>query len=525
MKIKIPNAALSLLCALAAFTSAGASISAANAADRALRPHVETLDAMFGAARYDIGAPGLVYGVVSDGKLQHVKSFGVRNVETGAPVTPKAAFRIASMTKMMTSLLIYDLYDQGKIYLDAPAEQYVPALKDLEYPTKDSRKVTVRDMVNHTAGFVTDDPWADRQMARTNAELDAFIADAKPFSFAPGEQWEYSNLGYVLLGRIIENVTGQTFAERMQERILNPLGMTGSGMEVAEISDATRAYGYQKINGEFVDEPVLASGSFDPLGGMWTTAEDYGRFVAWMISAWPARDDAEKDGAIPRRVVRMATDGAHLRSARRRGGLNGDSDCIVASAYGMGLGQYRHCNAGLVLGHGGGFPGFGTFVLIAPEKGFGVFAFANHTYAESDAPVWDAVAHLAENNYGGASPNWTADPALTDAYAGVARAYAAGNINAGGLSFADNFFLDRSAGRWNAQLADIRKEAGDCKDDSALSPYGRLSGSFTWACEKARVTGNIILSPIKPSPVQLLHLRFNQRNGAGREMVIDYDFH
>ncbi|MEO0400530.1 MAG: serine hydrolase domain-containing protein [Pseudomonadota bacterium] len=495
------------------------------AADNELKPYIAELDQHFDAARRDIGAPGLIYGVIADGKVKHIKSFGVRNIETGAPITKSSAFRIASMTKMMTALLVYDLHDKGDIYLDAPAETYAPELAALDYPTTDSRKVTVRDLVNHTAGFVMDDPWADRQIARTNAELDGFIKNAAPFSAAPGERWEYSNLGYVFLGRIIENITGETFSERLRSRILDPLGMTGSGLATSEINNETRAYGYQNIDGVYLDQPVLASGAFDPLGGMWTTAEDYGRFIGWMLSAWPPRDDTETEGLIPRRVVRMATDGTYLLNAGPRYGSNGNDDCAVAAGYGMGLDQYNHCTIGLALGHIGGFPGYGTYVLMAPEKGFGVFAFANVTYAEVYGPVWDASVMLAEHGYGVARSEPSASSALSDAYRGVVDAYIAGDIKNAGLAVADNFFLDRSASRWNAQLSDIKRRAGACDSESALTASGRLSGSFVWNCKKARVAGQIILSPIKPSPVQLLHIRHMRRDISGNDVVVDFDFH
>lgn len=500
-------------------------LGSASAADKALKQYVSILDSYFEDARLDIGAPGLVYGIVAGGELKRVKAFGVRSINTGEPVTRETAFRIASMTKMMTALLIYDLYDQGKVSLDAPAEDYVPALKNLVYPTSDSRRVTVRDLVNHTAGFVTDDPWADRQMARSNTELDEFINKAKPFSTAPGERWEYSNLGYVLLGRIIENVSGQPFAQRMQERILDPLGMNGSGLEVREISDSKRAYGYQKINGAYVDEPVLESGSFDPLGGMWTTAEDYGQFIAWMLSAWPPRNTQEIEGAIPRRVIRMATDSTFLLNANRRAGLHGKDDCSMSVGYGMGLDQFRHCTIGLILGHGGGFPGYGTFVLMVPETGLGVFAFANVTYAETYGPVWDALAKLSKHGYGSSNSGWIADPALQTAYTGIIEAYEAGNITKGDLAFEDNFFLDRSIERWNAQISEINHEAGVCKNRQKLAPTGRLSGSFIWNCTKARVAGEIILSPVHPSPIQQLNLRIKKRDSTGRDMIVDFDFH
>jgi CubicO group peptidase (beta-lactamase class C family) len=133
----------------------------------------EELDAMFAAAKLDVRAPGLVYGVVDRDGMLRVRGYGMRDLESGVPATADTAFRIASMTKMMTALLVHDLADQGKLSLDDPAEQHVPALAAWKYPTQDSRKVVVRDLLNHTAGFVTDDPWADRQLGVSAETMDA----------------------------------------------------------------------------------------------------------------------------------------------------------------------------------------------------------------------------------------------------------------------------------------------------------------------------------------------------------------
>lgn len=115
----------------------------------------------------------------------------------------------------MTAQLAADLQHNGQLFLDAPAELYVPELAALNDPPSDSRRVMVRDLLNHTAGFVTDDPRADRQIAITHEQFDDGLASAEPFSYAPEETWEYSNLGYAMTGRIIENVSGESYEQRL----------------------------------------------------------------------------------------------------------------------------------------------------------------------------------------------------------------------------------------------------------------------------------------------------------------------
>ncbi|MEM8635728.1 MAG: serine hydrolase domain-containing protein [Pseudomonadota bacterium] len=497
----------------------------ANAEGEASGETFTEIDELFEDALLDVKAPGLVYGVIVDGEVKRIKSFGIRERASGSAIDGDTAFRIASMTKMMTALLIMDLQHQGKLSLDQPAELYVPELKSLKYPTTDSRKITIRDMLNHTAGFVWDDPWADRQMHRSNADLDVFLKNAEPFSFAPGTTYEYSNLGYVILGRIIENVSGQSFESRLSERIFEPLGMNDSRLEVSEYEIDERAIGYNWFDNAYSVEPVLASGSFDPLGGVWTTANDYSKFIAWFLSAWPARDSADH-GPIPRGVVRSVTDGTYLRGTSRRSGLAGQDDCLMSSAYGMGLHIHYHCDAGLLLRHGGGFPGFGSHVIMMPEKGIAVFAFANRTYAQMYVPVWDSIAALVDEDAGeNIDQLLPADPRLIAAYEGIGRAFAEGRITGGNIEFENNFFLDRSEKRWDSQLDSIKEVTGACDVSEPFSHDGRLSGAFVWDCERARVRGYMTVSPVDPSRVQMLHLRAITRDSNGRDVNYDFNWH
>ena len=481
------------------------------------------LDGIFEGAALDAHTPGLVYGVVVGEKLAHARALGVRSLRTKAPVTTETRFRIASMTKMMTALLVLDLQDQGRIFLDAPAETYVPHLKRWAYPTKDSRKVTVRDLLQHTSGFVTDDPWADRQMSRTPRQLDRFLAEAQPFTAAPGATWSYSNFGYAILGRLIETVTKQSFAQRLETRILRPLGMTASGLNDAALSKVNRAMAYNWVDGAWIAEPILKSGTFDPLGGVWTTAEDYARFVGWFLSAWPARDDPD-EGPIPRRVVRAMVEHSALIGVRSVPGFDSRPGCARAVGYSMGIGVSRHCKLGRVLHHGGGFPGYGSYVLFMPDRNIAVFAFSNRTYAGMAVPAWDAAAVLADASVPMAS-NLSAADGLTAAYEAVKKTYRIRSIRGGGLKVADNFYLDRSSKRWNAQLEAIARFAGRCEGKESLDAHGRLSGSFLWRCQRGRVFGQIVMAPVDPSAVQRLTLRAVRRDGLGREMVINPDFH
>ena len=148
------------------------------------------IDALFAKYQADAHVPGLVYGVVQDGKLAYVKGVGVQDLDARRPVTPDSRFRIASMTKAFTALSILKLRDDGKLRLDDLAEQYIPQMQSWTYPTKDSPRIRIRDLLQHVGGFVTDDPWGDRQQVLPQAEFTKMIAAGVPFSRAPQSQHE-----------------------------------------------------------------------------------------------------------------------------------------------------------------------------------------------------------------------------------------------------------------------------------------------------------------------------------------------
>ena len=188
------------------------------------------IDRVFEEYRLDAHVPGLVYGIVVDGRLVHVREFGVQDLDSKRPVTPETLFRIASMTKSFTALSILRLRDEGRLSLDATAETYIPEMGDWRYPTEDSPRIRVRDLLTHTAGFVTDDPWGDRQTPLPEADFTRLLGEGVPFTRPPGTAMEYSNLGYAMLGRVVANVAQQPYKDYVATSLLGPLGMTATGL-------------------------------------------------------------------------------------------------------------------------------------------------------------------------------------------------------------------------------------------------------------------------------------------------------
>ena len=202
-------------------------------------------DRIFADYVLDAHIPGLVYGIVIDGQLVHVGTYGVQDLDSKRPVTRDSLFRIASMTKAFTALTVLKLRDDGRLRLDAPAADYVPELRTWKYPTEDTAPLRVRDLLNHVSGFVTDDPWGDRQQPLAEADFTQMLRAGVPFTSTPGTRMEYSNLGYALLGRIITNVSQQPYADTITSTLLQPLAMASSGFDVEKAPLERRALGYR----------------------------------------------------------------------------------------------------------------------------------------------------------------------------------------------------------------------------------------------------------------------------------------
>src|SRR5215210_7874136 len=190
------------------------------------------IDAHFRRYMEESHIPGLVYGIVRDGELAHVGSMGVAELERRRAVDANTLFRIASMSKAFTALAILKLRDEGRLSLDALAETYVPEMRDWRYPTTDSPRIRVRDLLSHVGGFVTDDPWGDRQTVMPEADFTRLLRDGVPFTRAPGTAHEYSNFGYALLGRTVSNVSGRPYKDYIEQTIMRPLGMMETGYDI-----------------------------------------------------------------------------------------------------------------------------------------------------------------------------------------------------------------------------------------------------------------------------------------------------
>lgn len=498
---------VSVICLTAAAptTSVAQVAPAASTPIDALVPRLDSLMQRFMEGSH---LPGLTYGIVRDGRLEHIGAMGVQDLEARRPVQRTTLFRIASMSKAFTALAILKLRDDGKLSLDALAETYVPELLGWTYPTTDSPRVRVRDLLSHVSGFVTDDPWGDRQTVLPEADFTRMLRDGVPFTRSPGIAHEYSNFGYALLGRIVTNVSGRPYKDYIEQTIMRPLGMTDTGYDITVSPADRRALGYRWENGAFQREPDMVHGAFGAMGGVQTTAEDYAQWVSYLLAGWPPRDGADA-GPVRRSSVRELAQGLNFPQRTRRPGSSTPT-CWQAWTYGMGMRVAQDCDAGLTLAHGGGYPGYGSFLLLLPDHGVGIFAFANRTYAGPSGVVWDIAMELQKAGWltGRAFP---VSPALAR-MRGIAQAmFTARSVEPGRAALASNFLMDRSEANWAAEFARLANLAGTCRTDATMVATGALSGTLTWSCERGTINGVLLLAPTNPPTIQALRLSVGAR--------------
>ena len=446
--------------------------------------------------------PGAVMGIVVDGELVWVKAAGIREATNKAPVTPETVFRIASMTKSFTALAILKLRDDGKLSLDDPVTRYVPALGDLPYPTSDSPTITIRHLLTHSEGFPEDNAWGDRQLAQTDETMRAWMRAGIPFSNVPGTAYEYSNYGFAILGQIIARASGRPYADYMRDNILRPLGMNSTTFEKTEVPQDRIALGYRREDNAWKAEPILAHGSFGAMGGLWTNTHDLARWVAFLMSAFPPRDEADR-GPVKRSSVRemqqlwRMSPGSAVRST-----IDAPLQLNV-SGYGYGLGVAQDCRFAYVIGHGGGLPGYGSLMRWLPGYGVGLIAMSNLTYGGFNAIFNDTLDAL--HRTGALQPRVVKpSPALLAAQADVSQLIIKWDDALANRIMADNVFLDVPAEVRKSRWQSLAQDHGTCRPATSIDPDNALRGEWRMMCDRGWLNVFITLAPTMPPKVQTI---------------------
>ncbi|MFZ0164632.1 MAG: serine hydrolase domain-containing protein [Trebonia sp.] len=477
---------------------------------------------------FDRGAqPAISYGVVSGGVLVHSAGFGARGDGRPAP-DADTVFRIASMSKSFTASAVLLLRDEGRLALDDPAEKYVPELAGWPSVTPDSDRVTIRHLLTMTAGFPTDDPWGDRQQGLPLDAFGALLAGGVRFNWAPGTRFEYSNLGYAILGRIVAAAAQAEYAGFVATRLLASLGMTRTGYDAVGFDPSELATGYRRGPAGWAELPFDPYGAFAPMGGVFSSVSDLARWVAGFAAAFPPGGGSDADGTHPlrrasRREMQQPQAVTGWRSPDRLPGGPPGSPAY----YGFGLFVDEDPVLGRVVSHSGGYPGFGSNMRWHPATGLGVIALGNGTYAPMSVLaglVLEALLprpasyHVALSP---ADPDSPSAPSATPvppagapwpetlaAASEVSRLLANWDDAAADALFSENVALDAPYQERRRALELIRQRIGDFRADDTRAPESDTPAHRRWWLTGPRgtVQAQILLNPERPPRVQSLAL-------------------
>ena len=307
------------------------------------------LEAIVSSA-YSADAPGAAAIVVQNGRILYRGAQGLANLELGVPLRPESVFRIGSITKQFTAAAILLLAEEGKVSLSDPVTKYLP-----DYHAQ-GHIVTVEHLLSHTSGIAnyTELPeWQGTMRADVSVRGLIDIFQDKPFDFAPGERWKYDNSGYILLGAIIEKISGQTYAEFLRARIFEPLGMKNARYEDLAQITANRVAGYMRDGAGWRNADYLSMSQPYAAGAIICNVDDLARWNAAMESG---------------ELLKPAS----WQRAQR--------------SFALADGRPTRYGAGWIVGrvgpvatveHGGGINGFNAYVLRAPAQQLYVAVLAN----------------------------------------------------------------------------------------------------------------------------------------------------
>jgi len=344
------------------------------------------------------GSPGAAVGIYKSGQLVLAKGYGTADLESGAPLTPRTRFHMASVSKQFTGFAIALLARDGKLELDADVHRYLPYLPDFGHP------ITVRQLLQHTSGLR--DQWIlfqlggkDMRDVLRQEQAVSMVKRQRRLNFVPGTQYSYSNTGYTLLAEIVRAVSGMTLREFTTERIFTPLGMHDTFFydDVREIVPG-RANSYEQVkNGPWMRSLL----NYQTVGatGLLTTIEDLAR--------WAGNFSKHRGGDA--KLIDLIT---------RSGTLN-DGTSIH---YGFGLSDVPQ-DGRKAISHGGSDASFATLLVIYPEYDVAIAVLANrdmdtnaklHAVANLYLPPVEAAAKAKAPGLLG-----TPDPRLLSALVGT----------------------------------------------------------------------------------------------------------
>ncbi|MBB5641159.1 serine hydrolase domain-containing protein [Cryobacterium roopkundense] len=405
---------------------------------------LDAVDAVFAEHHSRGSAPSLAWGTFE--RVGLVRFGAAGEGPDGALPGPDTAYRIASCTKSFTAAAVLLLRDSGALNLDDPITRFVPAFDSARLPGADAPVPTIRMLLTMSAGLPTDDPWADRQEALGDSDFDDVLRRGVTIESMPGTRFAYSNLGFALLGRVIEKAAGRGYRDLITERFLTPLGLTGTGFDASVAAAGGLAEGTRWLDGGWRALPFSSPGAFSPIGGLFSTVSDVTRWACWLAEAFDVSPAVEPPSPLSR------------ASRREMQQLHRFVPTLPRHPTGYGFGlfveQYPH---GAVVSHSGGYPGFSAHMRWSAAGGHGIVAFGNATHSRLSLAttqafdVLDAAAH---------HPASTVLPAARSAQRSLTGLIREWDDVTAQVVFADNISLDDSYERRKEDIAKAIRAVG-----------------------------------------------------------------
>lgn len=449
--------------------------------------------------------PGLVYGVVVDDSLIFSGACGKSNLETGTPATEHSLFRIASMSKSFTALAILKLRDEGRLSLSDPVTTYIPELDQTGYLTSDSPPVTIFNLLTMTAGFPEDNPWGDRFLDISDEALMKQVGMGISFSNISSLHYEYSNLGYGLLGHIISVVSGEAYQVYINKNILQPLEMTNTYWEFSEVPVELLAQGYRREGEKWIAEPLLHDGAFGAMGGLITSIEDFSKYISLHLSAWPPRSDPDT-GPVKRSTLREMHRMNNPRFYKDPDRF-GEQSAPIMRGYGYGLVSMLDQEGIIEVGHNGGLPGFGSSYMFYPQYGVGIMAFSNLTYVGGTVRTANYMLMKELINQEVLIPRvFPVSEILERRKEQVIKLLISWDPELEKEIVAANLYLDISRETRMKEAARLFQELGEIVETGPLIPENQLRGSFLLKGAKQNLEVFFTLTPEAEPKVQWLNL-------------------
>ncbi len=339
--------------------------------------------------------PGIAIAIVKDGKVVTTQGFGVRKLGSPAPVTGKTLFEIASNSKAFTAAGLAQLVDEGKLAWDDPVTKHLPGFQMADaYVT---HAMTVRDLLVHRSGLglgAGDLLWWPTTTFSTDEIIDRLRYVKLATSFR--NNYAYDNLLYIVAGKIVAQKNGKSWEEAMRERILAPLGMSGTTTSVDEmLKSADYSAPHSQVNGKAtVVKPMPVQNAVGAVG-IQTNAEDIAKWMLVLLNEGRMENGQQLFSA--KQAREMWSQQTPMKISEPKGALAATKPNFAA--YGLGF-QLRDYRGRKVAMHGGALQGFYSRILMVPEEKLGVAIFTN----AENGPAMTALQWRILDHYMGAAP-------------------------------------------------------------------------------------------------------------------------